>query len=54
MCAKDLDFTDVLKKAEAAYPVGGRAEFEVQVDDQLTLAGTIRLIQNEFTKMPRG
>lgn len=51
---KDIDFTNVLDIAEKAYPSLGFEEFELQLNDEFALTGKIKLIRNEFTKMPRG
>jgi len=50
----NIDFTNVLNEAEKTFPTFIFKSFELQLTDKITLAGSIRLIQNEFTKMPRG
>ena len=40
--------------AQKTYPSVDFAQFKLELDADLTMTGMVRLIQNDFTKMPRG
>lgn len=48
-----VSFVDQLNLAQA-QPNGEYADFELVLDENLTLTGRIRLIHDEFSKIPRG
>ena len=48
-----VDFHEQLRIAHGA-PNGEYRDFELVINETLILAGSMRLIHNEFTKMPRG
>jgi len=48
-----VDFHEHLRLAHA-LPNGAYRDFELVISDTLIMAGSMRLVHNEFTQMPRG